>query len=323
MPTLLIIGAGGFIGRHIAAQALAEGYDTYIGVRESTSLRHLSDPRLKKVVFDYDDPQQVQDTLRDNGPWDYIIYNLGATKVTNYRDFNRINYGYLTTIGEALIRLEMIPRRLVYMSSLSAVGAGDEVNYTPLTTDMTPQPNTRYGLSKIKAEQWLQFHPSIPWIILRPTGVYGPGEKDYAMMVQCIRRGWDFGVGYRQQRLTFVYVTDLVQAMFAALKAPEKAVHNIYIISETQYYTQGQFRQIVKEVVGRRFVIPIRLPLWAMKGVCSISELWGKIRLKPSTLNTDKYRILRQRNWTCDTAPATRDLGFTATTSLRQGLESL
>ena len=42
------------------------------------------------------------------------------------------------------------------MSSLSATGPGDEKNYTPLTAGMNPQPNTRYGLSKMKAETLLK-----------------------------------------------------------------------------------------------------------------------------------------------------------------------
>ena len=50
--TILIIGAGGFIGGFIAREALSRGYDTYVGVRESTSRRYLQEPELKFVVFE-------------------------------------------------------------------------------------------------------------------------------------------------------------------------------------------------------------------------------------------------------------------------------
>ena len=66
--TLLIIGAGGFIGGFIAAEGLRRGYDVWVGVRQSTSRRYLTDPRLKFVVFDYDDPDQVESTLLANAP---------------------------------------------------------------------------------------------------------------------------------------------------------------------------------------------------------------------------------------------------------------
>ena len=94
--TILIIGAGGFIGGFIAREALNRGYDTYVGVRESTSRRYLKEPALKFVVFDYDNSESVAETLRasvpESGRWDYIIWNLGATKCTNFSDFNKINF---------------------------------------------------------------------------------------------------------------------------------------------------------------------------------------------------------------------------------------
>ncbi|MBD4635595.1 NAD-dependent epimerase/dehydratase family protein, partial [Xanthomonas citri pv. citri] len=80
-------------------------------------------------------------------------------------------------------------------------------------------PNTRYGVSKIKAETFLQTCPDVPWIIFRPTGVYGPHEKDYLMMIESIDRHLDFGIGFRKQMLTFVYVEDLVGAIFDALQS--------------------------------------------------------------------------------------------------------
>ena len=55
------------------------------------------------------------------------------------------------------------------------------------------------------------------YVVLRPTGVYGPRERDYAMMADSIRRHVDFAVGYRPQVLTFIYVADLVDAAFLAL----------------------------------------------------------------------------------------------------------
>ena len=39
------------------------------------------------------------------------------------------------------------------------------------------------------------------------------------------------------------------------------------------------------------------------------------------TLNTDKYKILKQRNWICDVEPLRKDLGFVPQYPLRKGLE--
>lgn len=320
MKRILIVGTGGFIGGFIAGRALELGYETTAGIRPSTSRRYLDDPRLKFLEFDYSSEESIRKTLDESGEiWDYIIYNLGATKCTNFRDFNRINFECLRNFGSALRSSGKTPEKFLYVSSLSAIGPGDEKTYAPLSEQMPPRPNTKYGLSKIKAEQWLETMSGLPWIIFRPTGVYGPHEKDYLMMIQCIDRHFDFGVGFRRQMLTFIYVEDLVEAMFLALeKAP---VHRKYNISEPRAYSQAQFRRITAELLGRKAVIPVRLPLWAVKAVSVIAEKIGAITGKPSTLNTDKFRIMKQRNWNCTTDAATADFGFTAKTDLRSGLE--
>lgn len=324
--TLLIIGAGGFIGGFIAQEGLRRGYDVWVGVRETTSRRYLTDPRLHFVVLDYDNPETLGPALSeaapaDTGRWDWIIYNLGATKCTNFMDFNRINYGYLRDFTAALQQTGLVPERFLYMSSLSALGPGDETTYAPLTARTVPEPNTRYGVSKIKAETHLQTLADFPWIIFRPTGVYGPHEQDYLMMIKSIDRHFDFGVGYRKQLLTFIYVDDLVNAMFDALESAAGAVeHHKYIIAEGRAYTQAEFRKIVADALGGKWVVPVKLPLWAVQAVSVVAEKIGVLRMKPSTLNRDKFRIMRQRNWDCDISDAQRDFGFTPRVTLEEGI---
>lgn len=321
--TILIVGAGGFIGGFIAAEALRRGFDTYVGVRESTSRRWLTDPRLHFVVLDYDEPEVMMNTLRQAAPepggWRYIIWNLGATKCANFQDFNLINFVYPRDFVDILIQEKMVPDKFLYMSSLSAVGPADEKSYAPITSRTVPDPNTRYGLSKIKTETFLETLPDFPWVIFRPTGVYGPHEKDYLMMVKSIDSGWDFSVGFRRQMLTFIYVDDLVTAMFQAL-ASDKTVRHKYIISEDRAYTQKEFRSLTARLLGRKFVIPVRLPLWAVYLASCVAEDTARLRLKASTLNRDKFKIMKQRNWTCDISDARRDFGFDPQFSLERGM---
>lgn len=321
--TILIIGAGGFIGGFIAKTALERGYRTWVAVRKSTSRRYLTDHRLNFIVLDYDDPDDMAAVLKasapQNGRWNYMIWNLGATKCANFADFNRINFLYLRNFVSVINEIDMVPERFLYMSSLSALGPADEKNYAPITSSTVPNPNTRYGLSKIKAETFLETQAGFPWIIFRPTGVYGPHEKDYLMMIKSIDAHWDFGVGYRRQLLTFIYVDDLVDAMFDAIASG--VVNRKYIISEGRAYTQDEFRHIVAEALGRRFIIPVRLPLWMAYAASVVAEKWGALRLKPSTLNRDKFKIMRQRNWDCDISDARRDFGFSPKYSLRKGIE--
>lgn len=321
---ILIVGAGGFIGGFIAQRALELGYDTWVAVRATTSRRYLTDKRLHFVTLDYDAgadslARELRAAMPDGERWEYIIYNLGATKCANFMDFNRINFLYVRSFVTALQQAGLVPDKFLYMSSLSAVGPGDECGYTPLTEKTIPNPNTRYGLSKIKAETYLETQAGFPDIIFRPTGVYGPREKDYLMMIKSIDSHFDFGVGYRKQMLTFIYVDDLVNAMFKAI-ASDNTVGHKYIISEPRAYTQAEFRKIVAQELGVKWVIPVKLPLWATYAASWVAEKIGKITMKPSTLNRDKYKIMRQRNWTCDVSAAERDFGFESEFDLRRGI---
>ena len=319
---VLVVGAGGFAGGFICEEGLKRGFDVWAGVRESTSRRYLTDDRLKFAVFDFDNPESLATAMNEALPegekWDYIVYNLGATKCVNFMDFNKINYLYLQDFCNALRQSGKVPEKMVYMSSLSAMGPGDEKSYSPFTEKQIPMPNTRYGASKLKAEMFLAAS-DIPVVILRPTGIYGPRDRDYFLMFDAIRKGFDFSVGYRKQILSFLYVEDLARAVFDALEKGK--AKETYIIGEPEGYSQKEFRKIAGDAVGKKTVVPVRLPLWIVKIVSKIAEKIGVAKGKPSTLNSDKFKIMAQRNWNIDVSKAVADFGFSCRTPLPEGVK--
>ncbi|MBR5640151.1 MAG: NAD(P)-dependent oxidoreductase [Muribaculaceae bacterium] len=319
---ILITGAGGFIGGFLVEEALKRGHETWAAVRKTTSRKFLTDERINFLELDFTDDEALHNTLKEHidqhGKWDYVVHNLGLTKATNYLDFETVNYGCLRSIVDELKELDAVPEVFLMMSSMSVMGPGDDVNYTPFKNTDIPAPNTRYGTSKLKGETYLQMQSDFPYTIFRCTGVYGPHERDYFLMIKLIKRGFDFSVGFKKQMLTFIYVKDLVRGVMDALEAGPK--RKAYLISEDRSYTQQEFRKIVCDELGKKFVIPIICPLWVVKIVCHVSEFLSKFTGKASTLNSDKYRILKQRNWLCDTTDAERDFGFKASYDLKQGI---
>lgn len=318
---VLIIGAGGFIGSWLVQEALARGYDVWAGIRRTTSKKWIDLEGVNFIYLDFENPASLAPALSTALPpgekWDYIVYNLGATKCLRFADFSHINYDYLRSFTDALHQAALEPQKLLYMSSLSVMGPADEKGYTPFTEKQIPRPNTRYGASKLKAEMWLATC-GIPNIILRPTGLYGPRDHDYFLMLESISKGFDFSVGYKRQALTFLYAADLARAAFDALEKAEPG--NVYCLAEPRSYSQKQFRNIARRLMGKKFVLPVRMPLWAVKAVSTVAEKIGVARLKPSTLNRDKYRIMKQRNWNVDCSAARRDFGFNPTVDLEEGL---
>lgn len=319
---MLIVGAGGFIGSWLVEEALRRGFETWAGIRRTTSKKWLPEKDINFIYLNFEEPASIADTLTTALPagerWDYIVYNLGATKCLRFADFSRINYDYLRSFTTALKSSGMIPDKFLYMSSLSVMGPGDEKHFTPFSEKMVPMPNTRYGASKLKAEMWLA-SCGLPTIIFRPTGLYGPRDHDYFLMFESIKKGFDFSVGFRRQMLTFLYAGDLAKAVFDALeKAP---AGETYCLAEERAYSQKEFRKMTAKALKKHFVLPMRMPLWAVKIVSVIAEKWGVARMKPSTLNSDKFRIMKQRNWQVDVSKAKRDFGFSAPTSLEEGIK--
>ena len=214
---ILITGASGFIGSFIVEEALRQGFETWAVVRKSSSRSFLQDERIHFIELNLSSEEQLKEQLKEH-QFDYVVHAAGVTKCLHKEDFFRINTEGTKNLVRSLIALQMPLKRFVYISSLSIMGAiREEQPYQEIRESDKAQPNTAYGKSKIEAEEWLDTVKGLPYVILRPTGVYGPRERDYFMMAKSIQAHTDFAVGFKQQDITFVYVTDVVQAVFLAL----------------------------------------------------------------------------------------------------------
>ena len=66
------------------------------------------------------------------------------------------------------------------MSSLASYGPADNHGVEVVNASCVPHPVTMYGKSKLKAEQKIMAIVGLPYVILRPTAVYGPREKIFS-----------------------------------------------------------------------------------------------------------------------------------------------
>ena len=318
---ILITGASGFIGSFIVEEALKRGFETWAAVRKSSSKAYLQDKRINFIELNLSSKEQLVEQLRDH-QFDYVVHAAGVTKCLNKADFRRINTEGTKNLVDTLIELQMPLKRFVFVSSLSVFGAiKEKMPYDEIRETDTPQPNTEYGRSKLEAERYLDSLGSrIPYIILRPTGVYGPREKDYFIMAKSIKQHSDFAVGYQRQDITFVYVTDVVQAIFLALEKGENG--RKFFLSDGEVYQSTTFSDLIHEELGRPWWIRITAPVWVLRIITFIGEYIGRMTGKVTALNNDKYNILKQRNWRCDIEPARRELGFEPKVQLKEGVET-
>ena len=321
---VLITGASGFIGGFLVEEALRRGYETWAGIRASSNRKRLQDSRIRFIDLRYDDPakltEQLTEHVRLHGAWDYIIHNAGLIKTLKKENFYKVNAEQTRIFLQSLQASGCSPKKFILMSSLSSFGPGDEKTFTPIKQTDPQRPNTVYGKSKMLAEKYVREQTGFPYVILYPTGVYGPGERDYFMEIQSIQSGIDMAAGFTPQQITFIYVKDLARVAFLAIEN-EKAVNKAYFVADGDVHTDESFARMIQDILGKKWVLRGRLPLGVVKIACWCSEMIGKIIGKEMTLNTDKYIILKQRNWICDITPLQDDLNFKASYPLRKGLE--
>lgn len=316
MPRILVTGATGFIGSFIVEEALNKGMEVWAAVRKTSSLEYLRDSRIHRIELNLSSEDDLKSQLKDH-PFDYVVHAAGVTKCIHQEDFYRINTEGTKNLVNAIRKLKMPLKRFVYLSSLSIFGPIKEQQpYQEITEADTPQPNTAYGKSKLLAELFLDgINESLkadedpfPYVILRPTGVYGPREKDYFLMAKSIKGHSDFSVGYKQQDITFVYVQDVVQAVFLAIDYGKTG--RKYFLSDGQVYQSSTFSNLIHQALGRPWWIRIKAPIWILRVVTFFGEHIGRMTGKITALNNDKYHILKQRNWRCDIQPAIDELGY-------------
>ena len=323
MESVLVTGASGFIGSFIVEEALARGMEVWAAVRKSSSRAFLTDSRIHFIELTLSDPDALRKEL-DGKRFDYVVHAAGVTKCKDKEEFHRTNTLGTMHLVEALLDTCPELKRFVYLSSLSIFGPiREQQPYTDIKDTHTPKPNTQYGRSILAAEQFLDSlaanGKAFPYVVLRPTGVYGPREHDYFMMAKSISQHVDFAAGYRQQDITFVYVTDVVQAVFLALEKGKTG--RKYFLSDGEVYQSTTFSDLIHEELGRPWWLRITAPTWVLRIITFFGEYVGRMTGKVTALNNDKYNILKQRNWRCDITPARKELGFEPQVKLKEGVK--
>ncbi|MDY5768114.1 MAG: NAD(P)-dependent oxidoreductase [Alloprevotella sp.] len=326
MKSILITGASGFIGSFLVERGLEAGMNVWAALRATSSRKYLTDGRTQFIELDLGHDERLRQQLKahaeQHGPFDYVIHAAGATKCRRPEDFQKTNAEGTLRLALSLLETGALrpEGRFVFLSSLSVCGPVHEIDFEPITENDTPLPNTAYGRSKLQAERYLADVPGLNYVVLRPTGVYGPRERDYFMMAKSIRQHVDFAVGFRPQVLTFIYVADLAEAAYLALdRGPRGAV---YPLSDGRQYTSRTFSDLLQLELGVKRVVHLTAPLWVLWLVSCIAGKAAALLGRTSTLNLDKYRIMRQRNWKCSIEAARRDLGYRPQWPLTRGVRA-
>jgi nucleoside-diphosphate-sugar epimerase len=304
---VLVTGANGFVGSHICEALLKEGFGVRALVRKSSDLTNIKSLPINFVYGDICDISSLPTIVSGVRA---IINNAGLVKALNPDDFLRVNRGGTENILAAARQCNPGIQRLIHISSTAACGPSD--NNSPIDESAEPKPLTAYGRSKLEAERAvLAQKANIPTIILRPSAIYGPRDKEMLSFFKAIKLGIRPHFGRGENYINFTYVKDLAYTVVKAISAPASS-GNIYFVAEKKAYAYSEAATIIGDILGKKtFDLQVPEPLLAMAG--NISDMVTRLLRKPAVFSRDKVREIVSKYWLFDTSKIEREMGFRAT----------
>ena len=312
---VLITGASGFVGYHLIAAALTSGLEVYAAVRPSSNIAHLKEFDIQYTNLDFGNEEQLTKELAEK-KYNYIIHASGITKAKTKTEYDTVNAGYTKNLALAAVASGINLEKFVFVSSLAAMGPLNDLSGT-IQDNSEANPVTNYGASKLLAEQYLAEVKELPLIVIRPTAVYGPREKDIFILLQTIDKGLEPHIGSFDQQISFIYVKDLAKIIVDSLFSAVTNKH--YNVSDGGTYNRYALAEGVKKAMHKK-TWKFHLPVFAVSALASLMERLYKNSAASPALNKEKMNELTAINWACSIANVKRDLGFNPQYNLESGL---
>ncbi len=270
----------------------------------------------RSVQVDYSDVAALARFFETERP-DFVFHVAGAMNGIKYEDFRQGNLVPTRNLVQALRDSHPSLKRFVYVSSLTAYGPCPKDE--PITEKSDPNPVEFYGRSKLEAEEAVQtVGDALPWSIIRPAAVYGPGDYQFLKLCQLASRGLNLFYGNRSRQLSLVYIDDLVDAIIDAALA-EAALQKGYFICDGHIYDWEELQREVVRAADRR-VWNLDLPEFAIHALGAIGEFASRINGKPSLFNRQKVIMATQDAWTCRHEAASADFGYHPKMPIEEGI---
>src|SRR5258707_5262389 len=212
--------------------------------------------------------------------------------------------------------------RVPLFVNLSRRGAGGPAASPdrPVQETDPPHPIEAYGQSKLEAEEAVsRYAGQLSVTILRPGAVYGPRDVDFLKAFKEARRRIAFHAPPRDPTLSVSYLRQLVHAVLLAGDHPA-ASGRTYFVAAGDVVTWNHIYRGVAKLAGT-VPLEIQLPRAAMWVAGRAGNLLSLVSGRHFLLNANKIALSRPRWWLCDATRAKRELGWSATTTLADGLE--
>ena len=315
--TVLLTGATGFIGSHLAEQLHQKGYDLRLLVRSTSNLQWVEHLPIEKVVGSLSDI----DSLKKGAEGvDYVYHIAGVVAAKNRQGFFKGNVDATRNLLEAVRQVNPGLKKFIHASSLAAVGPA--MAEDRLVDESFPfRPITTYGESKAEAERIVtEYGKDLPVTIVRPPAVYGPRDVGVYTFFQVVAKGFAPLIGFGRKVVSLVHVNDLVNGFILAGES-ERSTGEAYFISSEDLYTWEEVGETAARAMGKKRVRYLRVPHSVIYIAAGISGFMGRFQKKAPILDLEKGRDITQAFWICSVEKAKQELGYAQNVSIKDGVE--
>jgi len=302
---VLITGANGFLGSHLVNTFVKQGHHVIAGVRKNAKLEKLTLDRCELSYLNYQKVDDLVSSLQDikkEGDLDLIIHNAAITVAKHRETFFNINTQLSKKLFEAIKQSEVLSTtgKIAYISSLAARG--------PLGKEKAV---SAYGESKLATEKILQ-ESGFTYLIFRPTGIYGPKDKDFVALFDSCKKGIYPLIGKASQKISMIHVEDVAQAVFEISGTHSNTIAHL---SDGHIYSNLDIKKAVDKALGSKS-FTLKLPKAIAIFFVKISSFFSKTPF----MTVEKLKEITD-NWGYDFAEERKEMPFNIKYNLYTGIQ--
>ena len=310
---VLITGASGFLGGHVAEVLVARGHEVRALLRSTSASDHLP-AAVEHALGDLDDPAAL---ARATEGVDAVVHGAGLVKAPSEAEFQRVNVQGTTNLIEAARPHAARLRRFVYVSSAAA--GSPTATAAPRDPATVDRPVTRYGRSKLAGERvTLGAADALPVSVIRPPVLYGPRDRESLPLYRAAKLGVRLVVHGGVTHTSMLHARDCAGAI-ADLLERDHPSGQVYPVDDGVVHAIAETTAAIAAAVRPR-TIAVPVPLVAMRPIAALGELWGRVTGRSLLVDRDKLAEFAGPCWVVGHAAITRDIGWEPGIPLADGL---
>ena len=314
---VLVTGATGFTGGHLARALRARGDDVRALVRNPARATELSRVGVELVTGDLRDGGAVDAAARGVEVVYHIaaIYRQAGLREEEYR---AVNADAVRAVIEAAARGGA--RRVVHCST---VGVHGDIERPPGNEDAPLRPGDIYQVTKLEGERnaaEAAAQTGIEVVIARPTGIYGPGDRRLLKLFRGVARRRFVILGSGRIFYHLTHIDDLIQGFRLCAEVPQ-AAGRTYILAGPEVTTLNELVEVIAEeahVPPPRLHLPV-WPFWLAGAACE--ALCAPLGIEPPIYRRRVDFFTKSRAF--DITRARQELGYAPAVGLRDGVRRI